>query len=432
MFSENFLWGAASASAQVEGAYLADSKGLSIWDVAPEDRIRGGSSCHIACDHYHLFREDVALMKKMGLKAYRFSVSWPRIQPKQNTVNPEGITFYQQLVAELKQAGIEPMVTLYHWDMPLWVYELGGWHDEKIVDLFEQYTKIVVDALSDQVQWWMTFNEPYSFLYNGHVTGIHAPFEQNWDAFGKISIHCMKANAAAVQIIRKNAKRTPKVGVAFGSQCSIPSDHTRSAVERSRQKTFNSQLGTLINRWWCDPMVLGQGLRLDETHHISDDTAKALKCDLDFIGLNIYQPFDSDAPDRDDPNPDRRTALGWPIDGRCMYWNVRYFWERYKLPILISENGIAVADRVLPDGAVCDIRRSDYITEHITNLKQAAKENIPVLGYMYWSVMDNFEWAEGYDPRFGLVYVDYSSQKRILKNSAETYRQIIQSNGECL
>ena len=432
MFSENFLWGAASASAQVEGAYLEDGKGLSIWDVAPKDKIRFGENCHIACDHYHRFRDDIALMKKIGLKVYRFSLSWPRIQPSEGAVNQKGIAFYRQLIDELKANGIVPMVTLYHWDMPVWVHQQGGWHNEKIIDLFLQYTEIIVNAFSDQIQWWMTFNEPYSFLHNGYVTGVHAPFEQDRSDFSRITVHCLRANAGAVQIIRRHAKCTPKIGIAVGSQCSIPCNSSASAVEAAYKKTFESPLGTLINRWWCDPMLLGQFVKLDDQHQISAELARTLQCDLDFIGLNLYQPFDSDAADRDHPDPNRRTDLGWPIDGRCMYWNVRFFWERYQLPILISENGAAFSDRISPDGAVHDPRRSDYLKEHLTNLKQAAKENIPVLGYLYWSIMDNFEWAEGYAPRFGIIYVDYTSQKRILKDSAESFRQIIESNGSIL
>lgn len=431
-FSEDFLWGAASASAQIEGAFDADGKGLSIWDIAPVDKIRCSENCHLSCDHYHRFREDVALMKQMGLKAYRFSVSWPRIQPSKGTVNPDGIDFYRQLVKELKDAGIEPMVTLYHWDMPVWVYESGGWTQGEIIELFTQYTKIVVDALSDQVQWWMTFNEPYSFLYNGYVTGVHAPFVQNRDIFTQISENCLRANAAAVHTIRQNAVLPPKIGIALGSQCSIPKNDTQQAVAEASQNTFDSPLGLLINRWWCDPMIFGKGVTLNETHQITDQSAQAMKCRLDFIGLNIYQPFDSDAVDRDCPNPDRRTGLGWPIDGRCLYWNVRFFFERYGVPILISENGMSDPDTVTTDGAVHDERRIRFIEEYLRYLKQAAQEQIPLLGYLHWSVMDNFEWAEGYGPRFGLAYVDYPSQRRILKDSAIVYRTIIESNGSNL
>ncbi len=431
-FSDNFLWGAASAATQVEGGYNIDGKGLSIWDIAPEDKIRNGENCHLACDHYHRFREDVALMKEMGLKAYRFSISWPRIQPAQGTQNPDGIRFYRELIKALKDAEIEPIVTLYHWDLPLWIYQLGGWYREEIITLFNEYVKIVVDSFSDQVTWWMTFNEPYSFLYNGYVTGVHAPFLQDWDSFTELSRHCLRANALAVQTIRQHAITPPKIGIALGSQCSIPQSCYESAIEISRNKTFDSPLGALINRWWCDPMILGKGVILDEKHQISNEEAKEMKCQLDFIGLNIYQPFDSDAADKDNPDPARRTGLGWPIDGRCMYWNIRFFYERYGIPLLIAENGMSDPDTVAPDGNVYDDRRIAYMEEYLHHLKEAVKENIPVLGYLHWSIMDNFEWAEGYTPRFGLIYVDYSSQKRILKSSAIAYRKIIQTNGSAL
>lgn len=431
-FPPQFLWGAASASAQIEGGYNEDGKGLSIWDVAPADKIRSAENCHQACDHYHRFREDVALMKQLGLKAYRFSISWSRIQPAKGTINSTGLRFYQELVQELKNSGIEPIVTLYHWDMPVWVFENGGWYSEEIVELFNEYTKIVVEALSYQVQWWVTFNEPYSFLYNGNVTGIHAPFQQNWEHFTTLSVHCLRANAVAVQTIRQHAVLPPKIGIALGSQCSIPRSHTAQALSHSKQKTFQSPLGLLINSWWCDPMLLGKGVTLDDTHRISGQTAQTLKCRLDFIGLNIYQPFDDEVVDRDCPDPNKRTGLGWPIDAECMYWNVRFFFERYGLPILITENGMSDPDTLTPDGAVHDPRRTAYIKEHLHYLKKAAQDNIPILGYLHWSIMDNFEWAEGYTPRFGLLYVDYPSQKRIVKDSAFEYRTIIQTNGAYL
>lgn len=432
MFTDNFLWGAASASTQVEGAYAEDGKGLSIWDIAPSEKIRQGANCHIACDHYHRFREDVALMKKMGLKAYRFSVSWPRIQPEEDRINPEGISFYRELVQELKNAGIEPLITLYHWDLPVWVQQAGGWRSDRIVEWFVRYTQIVVENLSDHVQWWMTFNEPLNFLYNGYVTGYHSPFIQDSAALQPITIHCLQANAEAIKAIRKTAKLTPKVGIAVGSQCAIPKNSSSQAMETAYKETFDSYLGTLINRWWCDPMILGQAVQLDESNSISQELAQSLKCDFDFIGMNIYQPFDSEAADRDNPDPDQRTSMGWPIISTCMYWNIRFFWERYGLPILITENGAAFEDTLTPEGTVHDPRRSDYIRDHLVNLKQAAAEGIPVLGYLYWSIMDNFEWTMGYDPRFGLIYIDYATQERILKDSAQVYRQIIETNGKNL
>ena len=430
-FPNGFLWGAASAAAQIEGAWDADGRTPSIWDVAKPKQIRHGETCHTACDHYRRFREDVALMKAIGLKAYRFSVSWSRVMPEEGKVNEKGLQFYSDLVDELLKNGIEPMVTIFHWDLPLWVYKMGGWKSEGIVTLFAAYTKVVVDALSDRVKWWMTINEPGCFIMNGYLQGVHAPFKRDYLALSRLTKNCMLASAEGVRTIRKYAKRKPMVGVAFSSGAYVPKDESSEAIEAARFKSVEGGNGLMANRWWMDPMLLGKSVKAYGVYATREKDMARIHEPLDFVGLNIYSSFNyGDWGDTEKPPVGvPRNALGWVIDERVMYWNVRFIHERYGLPILITENGVALHDAVSLDGKVHDPARTDYIRRYLKQLKRAIDEGVSVLGYLHWSIMDNFEWAEGYDPRFGLLYTDYATQARIVKDSAWAYKHIIETNG---
>lgn len=434
-FPENFLWGAASASAQVEGAWNEDGKTPSIWDMAKPKQVKHGETCRTACDHYHRFREDVALMKELGLKSYRFSVSWPRVVPEEGKINPKGLKFYSDLVDALLEAGIEPLVTLYHWDMPLWVHKKDGWLSEGIVPLFRDYAKAVVDALSDRVKWWMTINEPGCFIMNGYMQGVHAPFKRNYLALSKLTRNCMLAHAQGVKVIRQYAKTPPMVGAAFSSGAFVPAHETKKEIDEARKKSLETGNGLMGNRWWMDPMILGRPVRAYGIYSSKEKDMAEICQPLDFMGLNIYTSYNyADwGAGTEKPAPGlSRNSLGWVIDERCMYWNVRFIYERYGLPIMITENGLAANDTVNLDGNVHDSARTDFIRRYLGQLNRAAGEGIPLLGYQHWSVMDNFEWAEGYDPRFGLIYVDYATQRRIVKDSAWAYKHIIESNGSDL
>lgn len=433
VFSKDFLWGAASAAAQVEGAWNVDGKVPSIWDIAPAGKIKNDETCHDACDHYHHWKEDVALMKELGLKSYRFSISWPRIQPEAGKVNPKGLAFYSDLVDELLEKGIEPLVTIYHWDLPVWVQEQGGWMSERIVPLFAEYTRIVVEALSDRVKWWIPMNEPQCFIMNGHMVGAHAPFQHNYLALSKLTRVCLLAHAESVKTIRKHAKQPVKVGIAMAAGAFIPENESPEAIADARKKSFYFMSGTMSNRWWSDPIFKGEPVTAYGIYHTRKKDMPKVKCDMDFIGVNVYAPFQKNWYGTSETVPaDRKNSLGWVIDGRCLYWTIRFFHERYGLPIMVTENGLAANDSVDQDGRVHDSKRVDFLNEYLSNLKQAVSEGIPVLGYQHWSIMDNFEWAEGYGPRFGLIHVDYQTQKRTLKDSAYEYKKIIESNGACL
>ncbi len=434
-FPKDFLWGAASAAAQIEGAYLEDGKGLSIWDVAPKKKIRYGEHCHEACDHYHHYKEDVALMKEMGLKSYRFSVSWARVMPEMGVINRKGLAFYQELVKELQAAGIEPMVTLFHWDTPQWMQEMGGWKSPKICDYFESYVRAVVEALSDKVQWWMTLNEPSCFIMNGYMQGVHAPFKRDYLGLNKLTRNCMLCHARAVKVIRSCAKLTPKVGIAMATSACVPIENSKEAVEEARKRTYEDGFAIMSNTWWLDPILKGKPVTAYGIYHTSKKDLEEIHQKLDFLAVNVYTPLNAGTwggkGELNRPGAPRN-SMGWLIDERVMYYTLKFTYERYGLPIMISENGMADNDFPSTDGKVHDLRRMDFIERYIKSMQKAMTEGIPVLGYQYWSVMDNFEWAEGYDPRFGLIYVDYETQKRIIKDSGYFYRKIIESNGSCL
>lgn len=434
VFPKDFFWGTASASAQIEGAWNVDGRTPSIWDIAPAGKIKNNDTCHDACDHYHRYKEDVALMKEMGMKSYRFSISWSRVIPEEGKVNPKGLQFYSDLVDELIANGIEPMVTIFHWDTPVWVYEKGGWLSESIIPLFAEYTRVVVEALSDRVKYWMPMNEPQCFIMNGYMQGAHAPFKHNYLAMSKLTRICMLAHAESVKAVRKYAKQPVKVGIAMAAGAYIPKDDSEEALEEARRKTFYDGLGTMGNRWWGDPIFKGEPVTAYGVYHTKKKDMPKIQCALDFVGVNVYQPFQEGSwgnkPAQGDP--DRLTSMGWIIDGRVLYYTIKFFYERYGLPVLVTENGMADNDTVGPDGKIHDEKRIRFIHEYLAGVKRAVSEGIPVLGYQYWSMLDNFEWAEGYEPRFGIVHVDYKTQKRTLKDSAYEYMKIIETNGDCL
>lgn len=433
-FPKEFLWGAASAAHQVEGAWNEDGKTAGIWDALYPGHIAHHESGLEACDHYHRFREDIALMKQIGLKAYRFSVSWPRVMPRPHEVNPKGLQFYSDLADELLAAGITPMCTIFHWNLPMWLYEQGGWLCPDAPAHFEEYARVLGEALSGKVRYWFTINEPQCFLGLGYAMGRHAPFLQMPERIPEAARIVMLAHGRAVKALRETAKQPLQIGYAPTSGVTTPDSETPEAIEEARAKSFIS-FGAFGNALWGDPLILGKVPEGMEGI-LSPEDMEIIHQPLDFYAFNIYQSMNlSDRDGKKNPKvwpglP--RTALNWPITPECIYWSARFHYERYGLPILISENGMANTDFVMLDGKVHDPQRTDFIRRYLLQLERAADEGIPVIGYMYWSILDNFEWAEGYDPRFGLIYVDYRTQERILKDSARDYAEIIRTNGESL
>ena len=441
-FSKDFFWGAASAAYQIEGAYNEDGKGPSIWDALSAGHIVHGDNGNTACDHYHRFREDVALMKKIGLKAYRFSISWPRVMPKEGVVNEKGLQFYRELAAELLNAGITPLVTLYHWDLPLWAHEKGGWVSGTISDDFAAFAGAVVNALSEKVQFWMTFNEGTSFIGEGYLHGTHAPYETmrpgSEEEAKKVLIltkNLLLAHAKAAQVIREKAVLPPKIGIATDSTLFLPESEAEADIRRAKEKTFAGSLNHYYLNWWLDPVIKGKAHpRLRAM--LTDAEMALIHHPLDFLGWNCYLANNyNDGPDgsMESPWPGMpRTNMGWAVTPDALYWGVRFIYERYGIPVIISENGVAIIDFKMDDGCVHDPQRIQFMKWYLRGLKRAADEGFPVKGYMAWSIMDNLEWAHGFDKRFGLIYVDFRTQERILKDSAYWYADVIQNNGENL
>lgn len=446
-FCKDFLWGAASAAHQIEGAYLEDGKGMGIWDTFGQETgyIIRNENGNVACDHYHRYREDVAIMKELGLKSYRFSVSWPRVMPEgYGTVNEKGLQFYIDLVNELTEAGIEPMVTLFHWNLPTAIYELGGWENPQVVDWFEQYTDVVTTALGKKVKYWMTFNEPQLFIGAGLNAGVFAPFEKkSTEALMRISKNVYLAHGKAVRIIRKNCQNSI-VGMAPTGEIVIPRDMNAESIERARKLSFSMKKESFTSSitWWSDPVFFGkipedaQAIFGECLPVLTEEEWEIVTEPLDFYGFNIYQGME-DLNSTEEYGPyaypgSPKTSMDWNVTPEVLYWSCRFLYERYGKPIMITENGMSSFDWVSLDGKVHDPNRIDFLHRYLRSIKDAVSEGIPVLGYQYWSIMDNFEWINGYDKRFGLVYVDYRTQKRTIKDSACWYRDVIATNGEIL
>lgn len=446
-FSKDFIWGAAAAAYQIEGAYNEDGKGLSIWDVYTEYKgnVQYNENGNIACDHYHRMKEDVALMKEMGIKAYRLSISWPRVIPNGiGQVNEKGLQFYSDLIDELLANDIEPIVTLFHWDYPYALFKKGAWLNEDSSEWFLEYTKVIVDTLSDRVQYWVTFNEPQCFIGCGYYVGTHAPFlkTQPRDLL-TMGHNVLLAHGKSARYIRNNAKKKPMIGFSPIGPSFIPNGNSEEAIEEAKTKTFSTHGEGFIFSlsYWSDPIFLGhypQELYDDYGQWVpefTEDEWALVTEPLDYYGANIYYSEAEKGVEgyRENWYQGRpHTLIGWPLAPEVMYWSSKFLYERYGKPIFITENGMAEHDWVCLDGKVHDSYRIDYTHRYLKAFKQAGEEGVPLMGYLHWSVMDNFEWSLGYDPRFGLVYVDYQTQERIMKDSAYWYKSVIESNGENL
>lgn len=448
-FPKDFLWGASSSAYQVEGAHLTDGKKESIWDRFSHEpgRMAHGETGDTACDHYHRWQEDVELMREIGLKSYRFSISWSRVIPDgTGAVNEKGLQFYSDLVDALLEAGIEPMVTLYHWDLPQALYKRGGWKNSESPAWFEAYARVVVRKLSDRVKYWITFNEPQMFIGLGLQIGAMAPFEQNdEDTVLLISRNFYLAHGRAVSALRQESRQPLMIGMTPTGDVFLPKSDASEDVEAARQASFAVVPGafTMGNSWWADPIFLGRfsndavelfGERLP---HFTQEEWAMIAQPLDFYGFNVYQgavqyPAPSCGYQDYAYQGSPRTMLDWNVTPHVMYYAPKFFFERYGKPIMITENGMAGMDWLSLDGQVHDMQRIDFLHRYLLGLGKAIDAGVPVLGYYHWSIMDNLEWNRGYDHRFGLIYVDYHTQQRTLKDSAHWYAQVIRTNGESL
>lgn len=446
-FPKNFMWGAASAAYQIEGAYNEDGKGPSIWDTYSgfHGNTKYNEDGKVACDHYHRYKEDVALMKEMGLKYYRFSISWPRVIPKGvGEVNQKGLQFYSDLVDELLKNGIEPVVTLYHWDYPYELHRKGAWLNDESSEWFLEYTKVMVDALSDRVSYWITINEPQCVLGCGFFGGFHAPFQQAQTIdLLKMGHNILLSHGKSARYIRNHAKKKPMIGFSPIGPVYLPKNDSAEALEEAKAKSFSihGERFSFSLSYWSDPVFLGHYPQElydtfgDLVPAYNEEEMAIISEPLDFYATNIYY---SEANKMVEGYPENRyqggphTNIGWVVDPEVMYWSSKFLYERYKKPIIISENGMAEHDWICLDGKVHDSYRIDYTHRYLKEFRRASEEGIDIMGYFHWSVMDNYEWAEGYSQRFGLIYVDYATQTRTIKDSGYWYRDVIASNGENL
>ena len=426
-----------------------DGKGDHIWNIYEREpgHIYENQTGDIACDHIHRFKEDVAIMKKMGLKAYRFSMDWSRLLPEgTGRVNEAGVKFYSDLIDELLANGVEPFITMYHWELPYELYKKGGWLNRDIAEWFGEYAKLIAERFSDRVKYFFTLNEPQCFVGLGYLRGEHAPGVKAplRDTF-EMAHNALRAHGRAVQMLRAYAKQPIEVGFAPTCGMCYPESEKPEDIEAARQMMFSMSLQPADNwtwnvAWWSDPVLLGhypeEGLRLYEQYlpKITDEDMKLIHEPLDIYGQNIYNGrcfrMGPDGRPQEVARPlgAPKTAVDWPVTPECIYWGLKYLDERYHMPMYLTENGMACHDCISLDGKVHDPNRIDFLARYLHQVKRAASE-MDLRGYFEWTLLDNFEWNKGYAGRFGLVYVDFATQKRIWKDSAYWYAQVVKDNG---
>ncbi len=445
-FPDKFVWGAAAASYQIEGAHAAAGKGESVWDMFARKpgAVYGGHHGDIACDHVNRYAEDVQLWRSIGLQAYRFSISWPRVLPSGvGAVNEAGLSFYDRLVDALLEAGITPYATCFHWDFPVALYRRGGWLNRDSADWFADYVAVIAQRLSDRVEHWMTLNEPQCFVLFGHETGHQAPGDKlRQEEVLAAQHHVLLAHGKAVQALRAHAKRPLQIGYAPVGVVSVPATDDPRDLAAADRRMSSVAPGRWDNVSWSDPVFLGRypedASWLDALPRGFEQDLPTIAQPLDFCGTNIYvghsvrAGVDGEPEVVPEPPGSPHTALNWPVTPSALYHGPRFLHARYGKPIVITENGLSSRDWVSVDGAVHDPSRIDFMTRYLRELHRATLAGVPVLGYFHWSIMDNFEWSEGYKDRFGLIHVDYQTQKRTLKDSAYWYKQVIATNGEHL
>jgi len=447
IFPDNFLWGAATASYQIEGAWNKHGKGESTWDRFSHTpgTIKNGDTGDVADDHYRLWKKDIALMKKIGLKAYRFSISWPRVLPAgRGKVNQKGLDFYSKLVGGLLEAGITPFVTLYHWDLPQALEDEGGWTVRSTAEAYVDYINAVTRALGDRIKNWITFNEPACSAWLGYENGDHAPGIKDLSKAIRASHYLLLAHGWAVPVIRRNSPNA-EVGITLNHNWTVAASNSTLDLDAARQGEGKWM------RWFADP-VYGrgypsdivkdfkrQGALLNGMDFVQDGDLKTIAAPMDFLGINYYN---RDLKRVEDPKnepqkifllpktPDNWTEMDWENypDGLMSVLS-RYYFDYQPLKIYVTENGASYSTPPDENGNVPDVHRINYLRTHLAAAYRAIQAGVPLAGYFVWSLLDNFEWSHGHSQRFGIVYVDYETQKRYLKDSAKWYKGVIKKNG---
>ncbi|GGI97742.1 beta-glucosidase [Alicyclobacillus cellulosilyticus] len=436
-FPEGFLWGTATAAYQVEGAAQEDGRGPSIWDTFAKTpgKVLNGDTGDVACDHYHRYPEDVRLMKELGMQAYRFSIAWPRIFPEKGRYNPKGTDFYKRLVDTLHQHGILPVATIYHWDLPQWIQDEGGWANRRSVDYFVEYANTLFRELGDVVPLWITHNEPWCVSFLSHWLGQHAPGHRDLREALQVAHHVLLSHGRTVQAYRE-AGLSGRIGITLNLTVVDAASEDPADLRAAQISDGNA------NRWFLDPIFRGsypadmveiyteQAGPFDFVHA---DDLDIIRRPIDFLGVNYYTRSVVRAGEDGMPKPvppaGPVTDMGWEVHPESLYRLLTRLRREYTgLPLYITENGAAYPDRVV-DGRVDDPERIAYLRDHFAAAHRFIQEGGNLQGYFVWSFMDNFEWAFGYSKRFGLVYVDYATQTRIPKASALWYRDVIAANG---
>jgi len=447
VFPENFLWGAATASYQIEGAWNKHGKGESTWDrfTHTPGKIRDNQTGDVADDHYRLWKKDVGLMKKIGLKAYRFSISWPRVLPAgRGKVNQKGLDFYSHLVDALLEADITPFITLNHWDLPQVLEDEGGWPSRSIAEAYVDYANLISRTLGDRVKNWITHNEPAVIAWMGYSTGQHAPGLEDHALGVRAAHHLLVSHGWAVPVIRRNSPNS-EVGITLDISWRTPASNSRADLDLVRQddgKWF---------RWFADPLY-GRGYPSDKIADFTEMGALPKGMDfvqpgdmdviatpMDFIGMNYYSRtvYRANGSDNDPQllfsqprTPENWTEMGWENhpDGLTNILGRVYFHYQPR-KVYITENGASYSTPPNETGKVPDVLRTSYLRTHFVAMHRAIQMGIPLAGYFLWSLMDNFEWSHGFTQRFGIIWVDYETQKRTLKDSARWYKNVIKKNG---
>lgn len=432
-FPTEFLWGAATAAYQIEGAVAEGGRGESIWDrfCATPGKVRNGDSGEIACDFYHRHASDVALMRELGLNALRFSVAWPRILPDgRGRVNEQGLDFYDRLVDELLANEIEPVVTLYHWDLPVALEDAGGWPERSTVDAFCEYTEVVARRLGDRVGRWITQNEPWVIGWLGYGLGEHAPGRTSPGDAVAAAHHVLLSHGRAAEVLRREAPGA-KVGITVDLLPTYPASESPEDAAAARE------LDSERNRWFLDPLFRAE-YPADALERLApveppvrDGDLETIAAPLDFLGVNYYQrQIVARAPDGGrrivHQEGSTYTEMGWEVSPDGLFDLLVSLRDEYMPPpIYITENGAAFSDVRLHDGSVHDPERQAYIAAHIDAIGRAVEAGVPVGGYFLWTFLDNFEWSQGYSKRFGIVYVDYPTLERVPKSSFHWYRAFL-------
>ncbi len=432
-FPADFRWGCSTSSYQIEGGVQEDGRGESIWDrfCATPGRIRDGSSGAVACDHYHRWPQDLDLARSLGTNAYRFSIAWPRVfaNGRGRIANPKGLDFYSRLVDGLLERGLEPWPTLYHWDLPQALQDEGGWAQRATVDAFLDYTDAVTRHLGDRVKHWITHNEPWCTAFHGNLEGVHAPGIRDLKTALQVCHNVLLSHGLAIPVIRRNS-----AGAQIGAALSL---HPLKAASDSAQDVAATRRHDgLRNRWFLDPLH-GRGYPVDtwqllgdKVPEVQDGDLAAMATPTDFLGVNYYFPeIVADAPGQGvlstrvmEPQNVERTAFGWEVSPEGLVSLLDRVNHDYQpARIFLTENGSTYEDVVAADGSVDDPQRQRYLQQHLLALREALAMGVPVKGYFAWSLLDNFEWAEGYIRRFGLTHVDFETQQRRLKSSGKWY-----------